>query len=74
MGTSQVPSRAEVVCTNTHYEPKDLSRFPENDREALELGLPFHFGSDGVGVDVAGLRNESPEVGVDFGMNQVHGW
>jgi hypothetical protein len=37
MGTSQVPSRAEVVCTNTHYDPKDLSHFPEIDREAREL-------------------------------------
>ena len=37
MGTSQVPSRAEVVCTNTHSDPKDLSRFPEINREAREL-------------------------------------
>lgn len=37
MGTSQVPSRAEVICTNTYYDPKDLVRFPEIGQEAREL-------------------------------------
>lgn len=37
MGTSQVPSRAEVICTNTYYDPKDLARFPEIGQEAWEL-------------------------------------
>lgn len=37
MGASQVPSRAEVICTNTYYDPKDLARFPEIGQEAREL-------------------------------------
>lgn len=37
MGTSQVPGRAEVICMNTYYDPKDLARFPETDRGAREL-------------------------------------
>lgn len=37
MGTSQVPNRAEVICMNTYYAPKDLVRFPEIGPEAREL-------------------------------------
>jgi len=45
MDTSQVPSRGEVIRTNTHYDPKDLAHFPEIGQEVPELWEKFQVNS-----------------------------